>query len=126
LNWTIGGAFMRVAGVMVRVPKHILLPIVFMLTLTAIYVQEARMSAIWIAIGFGMLGYLMRRLDISPLPFVIAFILGGKLEDTARQAFAATGGDAWFLFTHPIAAIFLALAAGFVALSLRRTKQEPL
>ena len=124
LNWTIGGAFMRVAGVMVRVPKHILLPIVLMLTLTAIYVQEARMSAIWIAIGFGMLGYLMRRLDISPLPFVIAFILGGKLEDTARQAFAATGGDAWFLFTHPIAAIFLALAAGFVALSLRRTKQE--
>lgn len=123
-NWTIGGAFMRVAGVMVRVPKHILLPIVLMLTLTAIYVQEARMSAIWIAIGFGMLGYLMRRLDISPLPFVIAFILGGKLEDTARQAFAATGGDAWFLFTHPIAAIFLAMAVGFVALSLRRPKQE--
>lgn len=125
LNWTIGGAFMRVAGVMVRVPKHILLPIVLMLTLTAIYVQEARMSAIWVAIGFGMLGYLMRRLDMSPLPFVIAFILGGKLEDTARQAFAATGGDAWFLFTHPIAAIFLALSVGFVALALRRPTKEP-
>ena len=34
----------------------------------------------------------MRRLEMSPLPFVIAFILGGTLEETARQAF---GGDWW-------------------------------
>ncbi|WP_121632299.1 tripartite tricarboxylate transporter permease [Tropicibacter alexandrii] len=124
-NWTIGGVFMRVAGVMVRAPKHILLPIVLMLTLTAIYVQEARMSAIWFAIGFGILGYLMRRVGMSPLPFVIAFILGGKLEDTARQAFAATGSDPWFLFTSPVAALFMALAVGFVALSLRRHRKGP-
>ncbi len=120
LNWTIGGGFMRVASVMVRVPKHILLPIVLMLTLTAIYVQEARMSAIWFAIAFGVLGYLMRRLGMSPLPFVIAFILGANLEDTARQAFSATGGDPWFLFTSPVAAIFMGLAALFVLLSLRK------
>ncbi|WP_137701958.1 tripartite tricarboxylate transporter permease [Marimonas lutisalis] len=123
MNWTIGGAFMRMAGVMVRVPKPILLPAVLLLTLTAIYVQEGRMLAIWFAIGFGVLGYLMRRVGMSPLPFVIAFILGGKLEDTARQAFAATGGDAWFLFTHPIAALFMALAVLFVALSLRKPSE---
>ncbi|MDJ0825756.1 MAG: tripartite tricarboxylate transporter permease [Rhodobacter sp.] len=120
LNWTIGGVFMRVAGVMIRIPKHILLPVVLLLTLTAIYVQEARMSAMWFAVGFGVLGYGMRRLGISPLPFVIAFILGGKLEDTARQAFAATGGDVWFLFTSPVAAVFIALAVAVVVLSLRR------
>lgn len=123
-NWTIGGLFMRVAGVMVRVPKHILLPIVLMLTLTAIYVQEARMQAVWFAIGFGILGYLMRRVGMSPLPFVIAFILGDKLEDTARQAFAATGGDGWFLFNRPIAALFMVLAITFVILSLRKTSPK--
>lgn len=122
-NWTIGGLFMRAAGVMVKVPAHILLPVVLLLTLTAIYVQEGRMQAIWFAIGFGVLGYLMRRIGMSPLPFVIALILGGKLEDTARQAFAATGGDAWFLFTNPLAAVFVILAAGFVALSLRKPKE---
>jgi putative tricarboxylic transport membrane protein len=122
-NWTIGGAFMRAAGIMVRVPKHILLPIVLMLTLTAIYVQETRMQAVWFAIAFGVLGYLMRRVGMSPLPFVIAFILGGKLEDSARQAFAATGGDAWFLFSSPIAALFMLLAVLFVALSLRKSPE---
>ena len=120
LNWTIGGLFMRAVGVMIRIPKHMLLPVVLMLTLTAIYVQEARMAAMWFAIGFGVLGYLMRRLGISPLPFVIAFILGGKLEDTARQAFAATGGDPWYLFTHPVAAVFMALSVVVIANGLRR------
>ena len=121
LNWTVGGAFMRGVGVMARVPKDVLLPIVLLLTLTAIYVQETSMAAMWIAVGFGILGYGMRRVGMSPLPFVIAFILGGNLEDTARQAFAATGGDPFFLFTHPLAAVFLALSALVIVLNTRKS-----
>ncbi|MDN3722262.1 tripartite tricarboxylate transporter permease [Roseibium salinum] len=120
LNWTIGGVFMRSVGVMSKAPKHILMPIVLLLTLTAIYVEEASMAAMWFAVAFGILGYLMRRLDLSPLPFVIAFILGGNLEQTARQAFAATGGDPFFLFTSPIAAVFMALAVTVVAFFVPR------
>jgi putative tricarboxylic transport membrane protein len=120
LNWTIGGVFMRAVGVMARVPKEVLLPVVLLLTLTAIYVQENTMAAMWIAVGFGMLGYIMRRVGMSPLPFVIAFILGGKLEETARQAFAATGGDPFFLFTHPIAAAFMVMSLAVIVFNLRK------
>lgn len=123
-NWTLGGLFMRAAGVMVRIPKHMLLPVVLLMTLTAIYVQDPRMQAIWFTIRFGVLGYGMRRLGISPLPFVIAFILGGKLEETARQAFAATGADPWFLFNRPVAAILILAAIGFVAISLRKPSES--
>ncbi len=123
LNWTVGGVFMRSMGIMIRIPKHILLPIVLLLTLTAIYVQETRMEAIWFAIAFGVLGYFMRRLGMSPLPFVIAFILGGKLEETARQAFAATGGDILFLFTSPVAFAFIALAVAVIVFSIRPTRK---
>ncbi|MDF1726268.1 MAG: tripartite tricarboxylate transporter permease [Sulfitobacter sp.] len=123
LNWTIGGAFMRSMGFMSRVPKHILLPVVLLLTLTSIYVQETRLEAIWFTIGFGVLGYFMRRLGISPLPFVIAFILGGNLEATARQAFAATGGDALFLFSSPVATAFMGLTVLVIVLSLRKPKE---
>ncbi len=124
LNWTVGGVFMRTMSVMIRIPKHILLPCVLLLTLTAIYVQETRLVAIWFAIGFGVLGYLMRRTGISPLPFVIAFILGGKLEETARQAFAATGGDPFFLFSSPVALLLMALTLVVILTSLR-PKKEP-
>ncbi len=122
LNWTIGGAFMRSMGFMSRIPKHILFPIVLLVTLTSIYVHETRMAAIWFTVGFGVLGYVMRRLGISPLPFVIAFILGGKLEESARQAFSATGSDVWFLFSSLVAAIFMALAVITVVLSLKKTR----
>lgn len=122
LNWTIGGAFMRAMGVMVRIPRHILLPCVLLLTLTAIYVQETRMVAIWMAVGFGLLGYFMRRVGMSPLPFVIAFILGANLEETARQAFAATGGDPFFLFSSATSIALMAAMGVTIFFSLRRTR----
>ena len=120
LNWTIGGIIMRQVGIMARIPKQRLLPIVLLLTLTAIYVQETSMLAIWITIFFGFLGYVMRRIGMSPLPFVIAFILGGNLESTARQAFAATGADPFFLLKSPIALGFIILAIIIVVYNLRK------
>ncbi len=123
LNWTIGGVFMRSMGIMARVPKHILMPIVLLLTLTAIYVEETNMGALLYTCGFGILGYLFRRLGISPLPFVIAFILAGKLEETARQAFSSTGGNAWFLFSSVTSTVFMLLSLG-VIIGFTRKKRD--
>lgn len=122
LNWTVGGVFMRSLGVLVRIPKQYLLPVVLLLTLASLYVQETAISAVWFAFGFGILGYVMRRFRISPLPFVIAFVLGSRLEETARQAFSATGGDPLFLLKSPIAAVFILCAVAVVFLSLRKPK----
>ena len=123
MNWTIGGVFMRTISFMVKIPKRTLLPVVLLLTLTSIYVGNPKMSEIWIAIGFGVLGYVIRRLDISPLPFVIAFILGRRLEETARQAFDATGSDPFFLVSSPIALAFTILSVVVIALSLRSKRK---
>ncbi|MDF2369317.1 MAG: tripartite tricarboxylate transporter permease [Rhizobiaceae bacterium] len=124
LNWTIGGIFMRSMGIMARVPRQLLLPVVLILTLTAIYVQETRLEVIWFTLAFGLLGYGMRLLSISPLPFVIAFILGGKLESTARQAFDATGSDPFFLFNNPIAAVFMLLSIAIIFLASHRKPEQ--
>jgi len=122
VNWTLGAAFMRTAAVMVRVPKRTLLPVVLLLTLTAVYVQQPSMESLWFTMGFGVLGYLMRKVDMSPLPFVIAFVLGGTLETSARQAFSATGGDPYFLFSSWTCILLLAGAIATVVLALRRER----
>ncbi len=119
MNWTFGGYFMRGMGILTRVPKSVLLPVVLILSLTAIYIQETRMDAIWFTLGFGVLGYLMRLTAISPLPFLIAFILGGRLEETARQAFSATGSDPWFLFSSITATTFMVLSLLVVIVASR-------
>ena len=64
----------------------------------------------------------MRRIDMSPLPFVIAFIISGNLEETARQAFSATGADAFFLLKSPIAVIFIALSIFVIYYNSRKSK----
>lgn len=110
LNWTIGAQFMRMVGVMTRVPKALLIPIVLLLTLTAIYVQETDFNAIYFALGFGVIGYVMRKLHIPILPFVIAFILAKNLETTIRQAFAVSDADPLFLLKSPISVAFLLLS----------------
>lgn len=122
-NWTIGGVFMRSMGFMINIPKSLLLPTVLLLTLTAIYVQETRLEAIWFALGFGVLGYIMRVLTISPLPFIIAFILGRNLEETARQAYSATGNDPFFLFNNPIALTFILMSVAVIIFSGRKPKE---
>jgi putative tricarboxylic transport membrane protein len=118
LSWTLGGGLMRAAGVLVRVPLPVLMPAVLLLTLTAIHVQSPQMSSIVIALGFGVLGWLLRRLGISPLPFVIAFILAAPLERTARQAFSATGGDPWFLFSSATSTGLMATAGVVVVATI--------
>lgn len=110
-NWTIGGVFMRSLGVLARVPRSLMLPVVFLITLTAVYAQDGGFVAIWVVIVFGIFGYILRKLDISILPFVIGFILAPRLEELVRGGYSASGGDPYFLLKSPIALSFLALAA---------------
>ena len=124
VNWTVGGYVMRSMGVMTRVPKHYLLPVILLLTLTSIYIQETRMVDVYFTLGFGFLGYLMRRIDMSPLPFVIAFILGGRLEETARQAFSATGSDPLFLLSSLTSTLFILLAVSILLVTTWRRSRK--
>merc|ERR1712185_635047 len=99
---------MRLMGNMIHIPKQILLPSVLLLTIAGVYVQDTNLlSVIWL-VFFGIMGFVMRLCTIPILPFVIAFILTGPLERTARQAFSATGGDPWFLFSSPICVMLMA------------------
>lgn len=122
LNWIIGGRIMGACGVMVRVPKQIMLPIVLLLTLTAIYVQETNFDVFYFAFAFAILGYLMRKLKVPTLPFVIAFILTGNLETAFRQAFAVSGGDPFFLLKSPLSVFFLLLSVGVIIFFSRAKK----
>ncbi|MEE2761535.1 MAG: hypothetical protein VYE18_08830, partial [Pseudomonadota bacterium] len=64
------------------------------------------------------------KLDLSVLPFVIAFILANNLEEAMRQAFAVTGANPWFLFSSPVAIGFMVLAI-LVVIYFSRERKMP-
>jgi len=123
-NWTLGGWFLRSLGIMVRIPKTLMLPCVLLITLTAVYAQDGGFVAIWVVLIFGGIGYILRRLDISILPFVIGFILSPKLEELIRGGYSASGGDPLFLLKSPLALLFIVLAITIITVSTRRAGKK--
>jgi putative tricarboxylic transport membrane protein len=59
----------------------------------------------------GGIGYLMRRYDFPTAPVIIGMILGPLAEQNFRQAMTISAGDWTVLFTRPLSASILALAA---------------
>jgi putative tricarboxylic transport membrane protein len=74
-----------------------------------------------LTVTFGVLGYLMRRLDFEPAPLVLAMILGPQLEAALRRSLIHSRGDLTVFFQRPISAGLLALAlALLLSAGLRR------
>ena len=123
-NWLVGGHIMQFMSIMARVPKQILMPTVLLVTITSVYAQETSFYATICLLGFGLFGLFMRLTHIPILPFVIAYILGGILERTARQAFASTGADPYFLFSSPTAIAFMIAALAIIVIFARKRRQS--
>ena len=123
-NWTVGRWVLRSLGILARIPKTLMLPIVLLITLTAVYAQDGGFVAIWVVLIFGALGYLLRRLDISLLPFVSGFILSPKLEELIRGGYSASGNDPLFLVKSPLALVFLAMSVAIGVLMGRRSGKK--
>jgi putative tricarboxylic transport membrane protein len=61
--------------------------------------------------GFGVLGYLMRKLDYEGAPLILAFVLGRIFEEAVRQSLALSRGGFAIFASPPIALPALTLAA---------------
>jgi putative tricarboxylic transport membrane protein len=72
---------------------------------------------LYLALLFGVVGHFFRKLDIPKAPLIFGIILGGKIEQSLRQAMTISSGDATVFLKSPLSATLLALAAGMVALS---------
>lgn len=123
-NWTIGGWFMRWLGILAKIPRTVMLPVVLLVTLTAVYIQDGGFIAIFVVLFFGVLGYVLRKLDVSILPFVIGFILAPRLEELVRGGYSASGGDPFYLLKSPLSLAFLAMALFILLYAGRPSKSS--
>ena len=109
------------------VPAWILLPGVTMISFTGIYSLTGSYFDLLMLVGFGMLGYVLRKLDVPTVPVILGILLGGNMEDALRRAMTLSDGDPSYLFSSPIAIGFWVFAiAGFVApMFLRNVLRKP-
>jgi putative tricarboxylic transport membrane protein len=114
LNLPLVGLFVR----MLRLPRWFLFPAVAAISFVAVYAVNASAFDLVLMTGFGLLGYLMRKLDFPLAPVILGLVLGPLMEKNLRRALALSGGDWHVLVSSPLAIVLWVLAAASVVLPL--------
>ena len=70
---------------------------------------------------FGLVGYVLIKLDFEPAPLLLGFVLGPMLEENLRRAMIISRGDATVFLTRPLSLALLALAVGVLVVVLLPT-----
>ena len=92
------------------VPSAYLMPIILLFCVIGSFSLQNRVFDMWVALGFGVFGFLMERIKIPLAPFVIGFILAGLAESELRSGLMASAGSLEPLFIRPISATFLSVS----------------
>mgnify|MGYP001097769564 FL=1 len=103
-----------------RLPFTILAPIIFILCIVGGFVPTLDMHDVWLMLLFGVVGYLMRKLDYPMAPAVLAIVLGPLAEPALRQSLLISGGSFSIFFTRPFAAVIIVIALIFITLPLMK------
>ena len=85
-----------------RIPFSIIAPVIIVICAIGAYTVHSAMLDIWFMLGFGVIGYVFKKLDYPLAPLVLALVLGDKAEDSFRQAMLVSQGDLTIMWANPL------------------------
>jgi putative tricarboxylic transport membrane protein len=104
------------------IPKPMLISLIIVFCLIGVYAVSFNTFDLYLLVAFGVLGYLMRIFSFPAPPFILAFILGGMMEQAFRQALTISNGRYTIFFESKITIILLILA--FLSLVIPLIRQR--
>ena len=93
-----------------RVPFSIIAPVIIVICAIGAYTVHNAMLDVWFMLGFGVIGYVFKKLDYPLAPLVLALVLGDKAEDSFRQAMLVSQGDVSIMWSNPLVGSITGLA----------------
>lgn len=100
---------MKIFVQLIRVPKHILLPIILVLCSVGAFATNNKIFDVQSILLFGVIGYLFYKFKLATAPFVLTFLIGEMLETYLRRGLMLQKTFGAF-FTRPIFAVLFALS----------------
>jgi putative tricarboxylic transport membrane protein len=98
-----------------RLPGYVLYPVILGVSIVGVYSLDQRLFDVWLVGCFGLLGFLMRRLDYPSAPLILGLVLGDLMENAVRQSLMMSNGDVSILYSRPLAATMLLFTAAILA-----------
>jgi TctA family transporter len=93
-----------------RIPFSIIGPLIVVTCLTGAYTVSSSMFDVAVALAFGVVGYVFKKLEYPVAPLVLAMVLGDRAEVAFRQSMLLGGGSLAIFWGNAIAATFSTLA----------------
>lgn len=125
LNIPMVGVWVRV----LKIPYRILFPSILLFICIGVYATNNNVFDILMLAGFGVVGYVLSKLDCPAAPLLLGVILGPLIEENLRRALLISGGDPSVFITHPISLGLLLVAAAVVVVfsysGLRARSNKP-
>jgi putative tricarboxylic transport membrane protein len=112
-----------------RISYSLLYPIIVVICMIGVYSLNSSIFDIWMMWVFGIIGYFMKKYDISGAPLIIGLVLGPILEQSLYRALSLAHGSMLVFVTRPISATLLGIAVVmsiFVSLKTVKTIRKQL
>ena len=112
----VGLAIARYVVKVTKIPNSVLMPVVIALSLIGSYAINGSMFDVYVAIFFGLLGYLMDKYELSSAAMILGLILGSTAERGLKLSIVMARGDVLGYYTgRPLCWILFALIVLSVA-----------
>ncbi|MBB1161215.1 tripartite tricarboxylate transporter permease [Aquariibacter albus] len=113
---------------LLTVPYRVLFPAILTFCCIGLYTLNNNNFDVFMAAGFGVLGYAFYKLGCEPAPLLLGFILGPMMEENLRRALLLSRGD-WSTFaTRPLSAGLLVAAVLLIVIvalpSVKNRREE--
>jgi TctA family transporter len=101
-----------------RAPFAVVGPLIIVVCLIGAYTIGGKMSDVYIALAFGVLGYVFKKLDYPIAPLILAMVLGDKTEDAFRQSMLLSDGAMGVFFANGLVGTITTAALALLAWGL--------
>ncbi|MPZ39996.1 MAG: hypothetical protein GEU95_18455 [Rhizobiales bacterium] len=119
----LGLAGARLWVLVTLIPRGVVATMVGALCLTGAYASDNDEFSVAVAVAFGVIGYLLRKVDIQPAPIVLALVLGEMMEINLRRGLISGNNSLMFFLSSPISGSLLVVAALLLFVSLFTRKR---
>ena len=100
---------------------NFLMPMVGVLCFIGAYSPNNSVFEVGVMAFFGVLGYILKKLDFPGLPAILGLILGSSAETSLRQGLIMSDNDWSIYFTRPLSLVFMLITFAMLFLPLFRT-----
>jgi putative tricarboxylic transport membrane protein len=95
---------------MIMLPTAYLIPTIAVLTFVGVFSVAGDAFDLYMMIGLGVFGYILRKLDYSLAPVILGVVLGEIFEQNLRRSLSMSDGD-WSILFHTPATVILWIIA---------------